>query len=139
MRRKGLHRGSVLVTLVLVGCGGMKDAASVADKFVDRYYVESDQDRALPLSTGVASMRLREELKLTRESRQGNAGMQLRPVRVYYRRTALTGDGGGREVDYELDIRPQGGGEMQRSAHLSLARQEDGTWRVSRFSESQPR
>src|SRR6266481_3543362 len=82
MRRKGLHRGSLAVPLVLVACGGMKDAGSVADKFVDRYYVESDQDGALPLTTGVASMRLNDELKLTRESRQGNAGMQLRPVRV---------------------------------------------------------
>ncbi len=65
--------------------------------------------------------------------------MQLRPVRVYYRRTSFTGDGGEREADYELDIRPQGGGEMQRGAHVVLARQQDGTWRVSRFSESQPR
>jgi len=54
-------------------------------------------------------------------------------------RTALTGNGGDREADYELDIRPQGGGEMQRGAHVVLARQEDGTWRVSRFSETQPR
>ena len=139
MRRKGLHRGWVAVALLLGACGGMKDAGSVADKFVDRYYVESDQDGALPLTTGVASMRLNDELKLTRESRQGNAGMQLRPVRVYYQRKSFIGDGGEREADYELDIRPQGGGEMQRGAHLVLARQQDGTWRVSRFSESQPR
>jgi len=127
MRRKGLHRGSLAVPLVLLACGGMNDAGSVADKFVDRYYVESDQDGALPLTTGIASMRLKDELKLTRESRQGNAGMLLRPVRVYYRRRSLTGDGGER------------GGEMQRGAHVVLARQQDGTWRVSRFSESQPR
>jgi hypothetical protein len=139
MRRKGLHRGSLAVALLLFACGGMKNAGSVADKFVDRYYVESDQDRALPLTTGVASMRLNDELRLTRESRQGNAGMQLRPVRVYYTRKSLTGDDERREADYELDIRPQGGGEMQRGAHLVLARQPDGTWRVSRFSESQPR
>jgi hypothetical protein len=139
MRRKGLHRGSLAVPLVLLACGGMKDAGSVADKFVDRYYVESDQDGALPLTTGVASMRLNDELKLTRESRQGNAGMQLRPVRVYYQRKSFIGDGGEREADYELDIRPQGGGEMRRGAHVVLARQQDGTWRVSRFSESQPR
>ena len=139
MRRKGLHGGTVVVGLALLACGGMKDAGSVADKFVDRYYVESDQDGAMPLTTGVASMRLQEELKLTREGRQGNPGMQLRPVRVYYRRTSFTGDGGEREADYELDIRPQGGGEMQRGAHVVLARQQDGTWRVSRFSESQPR
>jgi hypothetical protein len=139
MNRKGLHRGFIVVALVIVGCGGMKDAGSVADKFVDRYYVESDQDGALPLTVGVASMRLKDELDLTQKARQGNPGMQLRPVRVYYRRTSLTGDGGEREADYELDIRPQGGGDMQRGAHLTLARQQDGTWRVSRFSETQPR
>ena len=139
MHRKGLQRGSVVLALLLGACGGMKDAGSVADKFVDRYYVESDQDGALPLTTGVALMRLKDELKLTHESRLGNAGMQVRPVRVYYRRKALSGDGAEREADYELDIRPQGGGEMQRGAHVVLARQQDGTWRVTRFSESQPR
>ena len=139
MRRKGLHRGWPVLSLALLACGGMKDAGSVADKFVDRYYVESDQDSALPLTTGVASMRLKDELKLTREARQGNPGMQLRPVRVYYSRKSLTGGEAEREADYELDIRPQGGGSLQRGAHLTLARQMDGTWKVSRFSETQPR
>ena len=53
----------------------LKDPASVADKFVDRYYVESDQDSALPLTTGVATLRLEEELKLTAEARRGQSGM----------------------------------------------------------------
>jgi hypothetical protein len=70
----------------------MKDAGSVADKFVDRYYVESDQDAALPLTIGVASLRLKDELNLTREARMGNAGMQLRPVRVYYTPNGHVGD-----------------------------------------------
>ena len=139
MRRKCHHREWAVLSLVLLACGGAKDPASVADKFVDRYYVESDQDGALPLTTGVASMRLKEELTLTREARMGNAGMQSRPVRVYYTRKSLTGGEAEREADYELDIRPQGGGEMRRGAHLTLARQEDGTWRVSGFSETQPR
>ena len=139
MPRKGLHRGTLATALLLAACGGMKDAASVADKFVDRYYVEADQDSALPLTTGVASLRLKDELKLTREARQGDPGMQVRPVRVYYKRKALTGGGAEREADYELDIRPQGGGDLQRGAHLTLLRQGDGTWRVSSFSESQPK
>ncbi|TMA13740.1 MAG: hypothetical protein E6J84_12105 [Deltaproteobacteria bacterium] len=139
MRRKCLHGGPFVLSLVLLGCGGMKDPASVADKFVDRYYVESDQDGALPLTTGVASLRLKDELKLTREARLGNPGMQLRPVRVYYSRKALTGDDAERVADYELDIRPQGGGTLQRGATVTLSRQQDGTWRVSRFSESQPK
>jgi hypothetical protein len=121
-------------------CGGMKDAADVADKFVDRYYVESDQDSALPYTTGIATMRLKDELKLTAEARGGNTnGMQVRQVRVYYKRSALSGADGTRSADYELDIRPQGGGELQRSAHLDLTRQGDGTWRVSNFSDAQPR
>ena len=123
----------------LAACGGMKDAGSVADKFVDRYYVESDQDGALPLTTGLASMRLKEELVLTEGARLGKSGMPLRQVRVYYSRKSLSGEGAQREAEYELDIRPQGGGELQRGAHLRLARQDDGTWRVTDFSETQPR
>jgi hypothetical protein len=139
MSRKGLHRQTIALALLFGACGGMKDAGSVADKFVDHYYVEADQDSALPLTTGVASLRLREELKLTQEARRGDPGMQVRPIRVYYRRTSLTGNDREREAEYELDIRPQGGGELQRGARVTLVRQQDGTWRVSRFSESQPR
>ena len=133
-----MHRkASLALLLVLFSCGGMKNPGSVADKFVDKYYVESDQDTALPLTTGVAAMRLKEELALTAEARRGASGMPMRQVRVYYSRKALTGEGETREADYELDIRPQGGGDLQRSAHLKVARQSDGTWRVADFSETQ--
>ena len=40
-------RRATAALAVLVACGGMKDPGSVADKFVDRYYVESDQQGAL--------------------------------------------------------------------------------------------
>lgn len=129
----------ILLLLALATCGGMKDPASVADKFVDRYYVESDQDAALPLTTGVATLRLQDELRLTAEARRGQSGMPMRQVRVYYSRKPLRGEGATLSADYELDIRPQGGGELQRGAHLELQRQGDGTWRVARFSESQSR
>ena len=118
-------------------CGGMKDPGTVADKFVDKYYVESDQDSAMGFTTGVASMRLKDELQLTAEARRGHSGMPLRQVRVYYSRKALSGEGPLREAEYELDIRPQGGGDLQRTARLRLARQDDGTWRVTDFSETQ--
>jgi ketosteroid isomerase-like protein len=59
-------------------------------------------------------------------------------VRVYYTRSSLSGEGAERTADYKLDIRPQGGGSLQREAHLTLARQDDGTWRVVRFHETQP-
>lgn len=133
-------RRAVALALLMAACGGMKDPASVADSFVDKYYVESDQDRAMPFTTGIASMRLKDELKLTAEARGGNtSGMQVRPERVYYKRGAFAGDGEKKRVDYQLDIRPQGGGDLRRLAHLDLARQPDGSWRVVNFSESQPR
>lgn len=128
-------RAALLVALA--ACGGMKDPGSVADKFVDKYYVESDQDSALAFTTGVASMRLKEELGLTAEARRGSSGMTMRQVRVYYSRKSLTGDGPERNAEYELDIRPQGGGELQREAYLRLTREADGTWRVADFHETQ--
>jgi hypothetical protein len=126
--------------LLLAACGGMKSPASVADQFVDRYYVESDQTGAIPLSTGVATLQLRDELRLTVEARRaGGPQMALRQVRVYYSRKSLSGEGQTRTAEYELDIRPQGGGDIQRGARLELEQQKDGTWRVARFSETQPR
>jgi hypothetical protein len=132
-----MRRKLFLAAFAVLACGGMKDPASVADKFVDKYYVESDQVGALPYTAGVAAMHLNEELKLAAEARRGDSGMPVRQVRVYYSRKALTGEGPKREVDYELDIRPQGGGDLQRLAHLRIAQQPDGTWRVTDFSETQ--
>jgi hypothetical protein len=126
--------------LLALACGGMKDPGSVADKFVDKYYVESDQDRALQYTTGIASMRLQDELKLTAEARGGNTGgLQVRPERVYYKRHGPDGEGDKRRFEYQIDIRPQGGGDLQRIAKIDLAQQGDGSWRVSNFSETQPK
>ncbi|HWE26277.1 MAG TPA: hypothetical protein VG496_20240 [Myxococcales bacterium] len=133
-----MRRAAPAFAVLLLACGGMKDPASVADKFVDHYYVESDQQGALPFATGVAALRLQDELRLTAEARAPGVPYPSRQVRVYYTRAALTGDGAERTADYKLDIRPQGGGSLQREAHLTLARQADGTWRVARFHETQP-
>jgi hypothetical protein len=133
-----MRAGFSVILLFASACSGMKDPGSVADKFVDRYYVESDQAGAMSLTSGVASLRLRDELKLAQEGRSGGALGALRQVRVYYKRDALEGNGDQRNAAYRLDIRPQGGGALSREAHLELSRQADGTWRVSRFNETNP-
>ena len=133
-----VHSILALAALGLAACGGMKSPSSVADRFVDRYYVESDQEKALPLTAGFARLKLGEELRLTAEARRGGGpGMQIRPVRVYYTRKSLGGEGAARSAEYELDIRPQGGGALQRAARLELAQEADGSWRVTRFAETQ--
>lgn len=132
-----MRRAALLAALL--ACGGMKDPSAVADKFVDLYYVESDQTSALPLTAGVATLRLNDELKLTAEARGPGAQGPSRPVRMYYTRKSLQERGAARIAEYELDIRPQGGGNLQRGAHLELEPQPDGTWRVTHFSETQPK
>jgi hypothetical protein len=129
---------AVAALALVAACGGMKDPGSVADKFVDRYYVESDQQGALAFTAGVATLRLQDELRLSAEARRPGNPLVSRQVRVYYTRSRMAGDGPDRTADYKLDIRPQGGGELQREAHLTLSRQADGTWRVVRFHETQP-
>jgi hypothetical protein len=126
------------VFVLVAACGGMKDPASVADRFVDRYYVESDQQSALRFTAGVATLQLEDELRLSAEGRRPGNPFPSRQVRVYYTRSSLGGANAERTADYKLDIRPQGGGDLQREAHLTLARQSDGTWRVVRFHETQP-
>ena len=83
-------------------------------------------------------MQLQDELRLTAEGRRPGNPFPSRQVRVYYTRSTLAGADAERTADYKLDIRPQGGGDLQREAHLTLARQADGTWRVVRFHETQP-
>jgi hypothetical protein len=132
-----MTRAACALALV-AACGGMKDPASVADKFVDRYYVESDQQGALAFTAGLATLQLQDELRLSAEGRRPGNPFPSRQVRVYYTRSAMAGADAVRTADYKLDIRPQGGGDLQREAHLTLARQGDGTWRVVRFHETQP-
>ncbi|GAC1340714.1 MAG: hypothetical protein NVSMB23_11370 [Myxococcales bacterium] len=132
-------RTCLLAACLALGFGCAKGAGSVADRFVDKYYVESDQQGALPLTDGVATLRLREELKLAAEGRAPGMDLVSRQIRVYYKRTAFSDDGEVQKVDYALDIRPQGGGELRRAAHLELRRSADGSWRVVRFNETQPR
>jgi hypothetical protein len=133
-----MRRWLSIGVLCALGCGSMRSPSGVADKFVDKYYVEADQKSALPLSDGVAKLRLQNEIELI-----GGARLGLAPgshaARVYYSRTAISEAQDSARADYSLKIKPQGGTEIARDAHLELLRQGDGTWRVVRFNETTPR
>lgn len=123
----------------LAACAGAQgDPGRVADRFVDKYYVESDQQGALADASAVAALRLRDELRLSAAGRTPGMAMVARQVRVYYQRASLEGQGDVRAARYRLDIRPQGGGELRRDAHLELRRDGAGRWTVSAFHETQP-
>lgn len=121
-----------------LSCSSARNAASVADKFVDKYYVESDQQAALRLADGLARVRLDAEVTLVGASRRGVQPGAL-TAKVFYDRKRLDGDGPKRTAVYALHIKPQGGPGIEKEAHLDLEQAADGSWRIVRFSETTPR
>jgi hypothetical protein len=130
-----MRRSALLVTLSLLACASPRSPEGAADRFVDKYYVESDQQAALPLAEGRAKRRLEEELKLVAGSRRGVAPGSL-AARVYYERRRIDDHGLIRSAEYVLHIKPQGGPQIDREAHLELKAQPDGSWRISNFNET---
>lgn len=127
-----------LPLLLLLGCSSTRSPEKVADRFVDKYYVEFDHSSALALAGGVAKLRLDAELSLVGAARRGTAPGS-HAARVYYERTGVSGSGTQRQAGYTLRIKPQGGKEFQRTVQIELAEEPDGTWRVTRFNETTPR
>jgi hypothetical protein len=115
-----------------LGCTPRSPAA-VADRFVDLYFVEIDQKRALALSSGLAYAKLEEELSLVEKVRRGYQPEQAKPSIFYVRRsTEVSGDHG--RLAYDITIR-QGRDETRRHALISVEREDrpGGRWTVVNF------
>ncbi len=69
----------LLLLLLLAGCTP-KSAAAVSDRFVDLYFVEIDQKRALELCTGLARSKIEEELSLVAQIRRKLGDDPARPT-----------------------------------------------------------
>lgn len=110
-------------------------ASDVADRFVDYYFVEIDQDKALPLTTGDARRRIEEELEAVKQIRQDGYGPEKARPHVYYERVSLSTDGDGHRARAVYDITIQHGSDRsRRHALVSLHDQEGGQWRVAFFA-----
>ncbi|HEX2571646.1 MAG TPA: hypothetical protein VH877_18950 [Polyangia bacterium] len=114
--------------LALAACNDTPER--VADHFVDFYFVEIDQARARPLTTGLASRKLDDELRLVESIRQTYEPDQAKPS-IFYVRQDLTERGERARATYELTIR-RGGDESHRQVLVSLERVE-GRWKVGNF------
>jgi hypothetical protein len=119
---------------LFTGCNDTNSPDGLARAFVDAYYVEYDVDRAIALSDGAATLRLKEEKDLIDEARAKTAIAQSRS-RTYY------GDPTKREVGgelvhytFELEIR-QGSNDMRRTAVIMIAKRND-LWKVIGFREA---
>lgn len=120
----------VLCGLVaLAGCAP-KTPEKVADRFVDLYFVEIDQKRALGLASGLAKSKLEEELNLVETVRQTQSADQAKPSVFYSRRDAQV-QGEHARLSYDITIK-QGRDETQRHALISVE-QTGGRWTVGNF------
>jgi hypothetical protein len=119
----------LVLLLALAGCAP-KTPEQVADKFVDLYFVEIDQQRALDLSTGLARSKLEEELGLVEKIRHNYDPEQAKPS-IYYVRRATSVQGEHARLTYDITIK-QGRDESTRNALISVE-QTDGAWKVANF------
>ncbi len=117
-------------------CWSDHSPRDVAQRFLDKYYLEIDQRAALLLCVGPASGRIKDELAdLEAARRQGLETSPSHP-RMYYRqladRPAASADE--RELEYELSIDSQGV-QLRKRVNLKL-KQEGGSWRIYNFAEA---
>ncbi len=117
------------ILLLFSGCGP-KSAADVSDKFVDLYFVEIDQKRALPLTSGLAHQKIEEELSLVADIRNSYQPDQAKPS-IFYSRKSQVEAGEHARFTYDLTIR-QGRDETRRNALISAERL-DGRWTIANF------
>jgi hypothetical protein len=128
--------GGLVAALCVGGAGCRETPERVGDRFVDLYFVEIDQARARPLTSGLALRKLEDELRLVEGVRRTYTPDQAKPS-VYWERLggevvgATPGERHARE-SYEVRIR-QGSDETRRSVLLTLE-ERGGRWTVSNFT-----
>jgi len=129
---------AVLMLAMTLSCSGKpaNEAVAVAEKFLDLYFVEVDQAKALPLTTGLARETLEKELRDVEAVRAGGYGPAQARGRAYYKRTYLKEDPAAASARLVYDLTMEYGeraDKTQRHVLLSL-RQEGGAWKVTTFT-----
>jgi hypothetical protein len=126
-----------LVTVALalvVGCssGARGDsAAAVSERFVDLYFIEIDQQRALGITDGPAHATLEKELTEVGAIRREYTPAQAK-ASVYWERTYLEETGDGARAIYDLTIKSER--DEDRRHVLITMRKLPAGWRVTSFT-----
>src|SRR5262249_25758557 len=125
------------VLALFAGVGGMvctpRSPHAVADKFVDYYFVEMDQGRALPLTAGLAHDMLERELRDVASIRKQMGAMpaDARPD-VYYRRVSERREANRDIFRYDVTLKHDRD-VMRKTATVAVAKETSG-YRVVFFA-----
>jgi hypothetical protein len=106
----------------------------VGDQFVQAYYVQIDQARAMEYTTGLARERLREELQLVTQLRRGSSLEQARP-KVSYSLARTQPEGRQVLLVYDLTITPPQVTPILKKI-LIITEQLGDHWKVINFTET---
>ncbi len=122
---------TILFALLALAAGcAPKTPEQVADRFVDLYFVEIDQKRALEFASGLARTKLEEELSLVEKIRATYEPEAAKPS-IFYTRKSTHTEGDHARMVYEITIR-QGRDENKRIAMISVEKNGD-KWTVGNF------
>lgn len=124
----------VFAILLLPGCdSGESAAAAAARDFLDAHYVRIDLAAAKGLSTGLATEKVGEEIRLVGGVVPDSEAMK---PRIHYRREKVWKEA---ENDatyaYVLTVTPPGSAAFHKRVLVTVRRVEEG-WKVSNYRES---
>ena len=126
--------GALCVAIVIAGCSRSNSAQRAADQFMQAYYVQVDQARALEFSTGLAHERLRQELQQVAPLRRGSSLEQARP-KVSYTLARTQPEGRQVLLVYDLTITPPQVKPILKKI-LIITEQLGEQWKVINFAET---
>lgn len=132
---KKVHRGVVFCAaalLALAACSAAEDPESIAQSFVERYYVHPDLPRAKALTQGLARRKIEDEERLL-EAVTRPGGAANRGVSYSLHSTRKMWEG---KIFFVYDITISvDSREMKKRAFIATGRVKEG-WRVTNFQES---
>jgi hypothetical protein len=131
---RSLIVASLCIAIAIMGCSRSNNAQRAADQFMQAYYVQIDQARALEFSHGLAHERLRQELQQVAPLRRGSSLEQARP-KVSYTLARTQPEGRQVLLVYDLTITPPQVKPMLKKI-LIITEQLGDEWKVINFAET---
>jgi hypothetical protein len=129
---------AVLVTAMLLapGCVPSDPRQAVAEQFIDRLYVRIDQPSARELSTGLATAKLDEEIRL-KAGQVIDESTRQPSIHFSIVQHAEDRQDGTASLVYDLHVAPDGADAFTRRLILTL-RNDGGAWRVANYTLESP-
>jgi hypothetical protein len=125
---------NLFVTLFLVfilSCNSKSEPENISDKFVNFYYREMNQNKAIELSIMTAKDKLEKEIQLLK-SRNNQFINEVPKVSLIKEDIQIKDDIA--LITYKLIIQPKNVKTFEKKAFISLYK-ENNTWKVSNFEE----